>query len=474
MRQVSGILKKAIKYFCYGFLSLLALFYVASFAILKHAELAAPKIRDFHDAIFAETTKPQKVTLLDDGLASFYARLKMVEDAKKTINIEFFIYNLDGSSRIFSKALLKKAKDGVKIRMLLDFSFPIFQLWPEYAENFRKAGIEIKYYNLPAFFRWVLLQHRSHRKLLSIDGRAAMIGGRNIADEYFEIGEKYNFWDSDFIIEGSLVKTMNKSFDLYWNSAFASRPEKANPKEFKDETEEDKKILAYIMTEGKKKFDASPSAICRDNLYVTDMPGLEEKHRRVYPVIIQEVAKAEKEIWVESPYFVLRDQGIEDLEALEKKKIKLNILTNSLYSTDAFYTVAALHGQLSRLAKIDMTLMNYNGSPRKHLNAPVKVAKRWGLHGKRAIIDRKTLLIGTYNIDPRSANLNSEILYVCRDSKVLAEAALHDLQLHWSESDASIRDGEVFPSSLFVNATLSQKTLFILSWPLAQAFDFLL
>ena len=122
------------------------------------------------DSLQAHSTEPHRVTHYDQGAASFHRRLELIASATKSIELEFFIYNVDDSARLITQALLKKARDGVRVRILVDFSAPVFQLKPAYAQVLRQAGVDVKYYNTNAIYRLVSIQHRSHRKLLIIDG----------------------------------------------------------------------------------------------------------------------------------------------------------------------------------------------------------------------------------------------------------------------------------------------------------------
>jgi putative cardiolipin synthase len=145
----------------------------------------------------AHSTSPHTLTHFDQGAASFHRRLELIQSAKKSIALEFFIYDVDEASRLLTQALMKKAGEGVQVRILVDFSAPVFKLKPAYAAVLGKAGVAVRYYNTSAFYRLVSIQHRSHRKLLIIDGETVLTGGRNVANDYFDLSDHYNFLDSD-------------------------------------------------------------------------------------------------------------------------------------------------------------------------------------------------------------------------------------------------------------------------------------
>src|SRR4029434_8675792 len=109
-------------------------------------------------------------------------------------------------------------------RILVDFSAPVFQLKPAYARVLGEAGVTVRYYNTSALYRLFSIQHRSHRKLLIVDGETVLTGGRNFANDYFDLSDHYNFLDSDLEISGAIVKTVLESFDVYWNSHLSTEP----------------------------------------------------------------------------------------------------------------------------------------------------------------------------------------------------------------------------------------------------------
>src|SRR3954466_7841991 len=175
-------------------------------------------------SLLAHSAAPHTLTHFDQGAASFDRRLQLVASARKSIALEFFIYAVDDASRLLTQALIKKAREGVQVRILVDFSAPVFELKPAYARLLGEAGVQVRYYNTSALYRLVSTQHRSHRKLLIIDDDTVLTGGRNIENDYFDLSDHYNFLDSDLEVSGPIVKTVLQSFDVYWNSRLASEP----------------------------------------------------------------------------------------------------------------------------------------------------------------------------------------------------------------------------------------------------------
>jgi putative cardiolipin synthase len=428
------------------------------------------------DPIYVETDNPQKLKLISGGIESLRERVDLIRSAEKSIELEFFIYNVDRSSRLVTQELIKKAREGVQVRLLIDFAAPVLQFKPVYADFLRSEGIQLRYYNTSSFFRLMSVQHRSHRKLLIVDGNRVLTGGRNIADEYFDLAKEYNFLDSDILIEGSISEVIQKSFDFYWDSKYSENPADMDYDVSKDELLQVQgffKESSELESLKERLYQKEPSGEyieCNDSIFVTDYPGVGPSHRKVYDTIIKLASQAKKEIVAESPYFVLQGEGKSFVDELPKRGIKFRAITNSLNSTDAYYTVSHMYPRLGNLKQSKMDLHLYKG---KSLN-PEDMG-RWGLHSKRAVIDEKTTLIGTYNIDPRSANLNSELMYVCRDNPELAQVMLEDMKKRFEKSWLLIKDGEIQNRSLLTkDADFKQKVLFYLTMPIANLFAFLL
>lgn len=456
--------------------STIILLYGAFIGLLVFTENHWIEEEPFHSSIDQFSTTPHKLTPIDTGIYSLGQRLKLIEEARSTIDLEFFIYELDAASRIVTDALIDRAKQGVKIRLLVDFSFAVLELRPTYARYLREAGISVKYYNTASISRFFAVQHRTHRKLLIADGKKVILGGRNVGDDYFDLSETYNFLDSDLLIEGDIVATILNSFDLYWDSPWSSDIDTvADDDGKKDEVDKirlsdhDKTIAAQAT-----QFSIDlPSYKCNKIRFVTDYPGSGVNYRKVYRAIAETVGTAQHEILVESPYFIIRSDGLELIKNITKSGVKMEVLTNSLKSTDAYYTIAAMYPDLSDLHIPNFKLHAYNGEPPRSYLGPIH-SKRWGVHSKRAVVDGRTILLGTYNIDPRSANLNSELMIACYDSPELALVIKDDLNKRIAQSDLVIDELTSNRQILLKDAKKEELVKMYLSIPIANLFNFLL
>jgi putative cardiolipin synthase len=337
---------KKAKWFLIVPLSLVLFVYLSQVAFLYVSEKPFLNTSAPEDSIYFRSPKTHTITLIDDGLASLAERIALIDKAKKTLDLEYFIYELDLSSQLITRKLIAAAKRGVKVRLLVDFSAPVFKLKPQFARELRQHGIDIRYYNTTSLLRFISVQHRSHRKLLIMDGTSVITGGRNVGDDYFNLSPHYNFLDSDVLIEGEVVAAILKGFDRYWNSNLAAVPDTSDEASsdeygsfFSSELPEVEEAFEHLEKQrdaiAALNFKSSCSDITYatspmrhhlcdityatspmrhhlcDITYATDLPGVFVQNRRVFTELSKFLESADTEIIGETPYFVLRPDGLE-------------------------------------------------------------------------------------------------------------------------------------------------------------------
>ncbi len=451
--------------------------YAVLLAYIYYTDNKEVKVVSNIKSIYSRMKTPHQIEVIPYGVDSFIKRIEMIQNADESIELEFFIYDLDLASKIVTNELIKASERGVKVRILVDFSIAVFKLAPEYTNFLKEKGIEVRYYNTISNTNFIAVQHRNHRKLLIIDGKIAMTGGRNIANDYFDLGEHYNFHDFDITVEGEVVKDIRQSFFNYWESDYASVPELPSEKfesDFFRVGEESARVMKYLASL-KSKLSYENKFECQDITFITDSPGVLVSNRQVYRRLEKLVQTAKNEFIVESPYLVLRTDGANLIKSAIDNGVEFSVLTNSLYSTDAYYTAAALALNLRTIHDLGLKTFVYNGTNSydsyKLLNS--NEHSKWGVHSKRAVIDGKHTIVGTYNIDPRSANLNSEMVIICRDNPELAKAVRDDIKLRMNHS----RELKKVPFGVDLitkGAGAMEKLKFYLSMPLVYFLDFLL
>lgn len=461
-----------------GIILLIVAMYAILLAYIYYTDNKEVKIVSNIKSIYSRVKVPHEVEVIPYGVDSFIKRIEMIQNAKDSIELEFFIYDLDLASKIVTSELIKASERGVKIRILVDFSIAVFKLAPEYTNYLKEKGIDVRYYNTISNTNFIAVQHRNHRKLLIVDGKKAMTGGRNIANDYFDLGDHYNFHDFDITVEGKVVKDIRQSFFNYWESDYASVPDLPSEKlesDFFNIGEESARVMNYLAGLKNKLSQYENKFTCDDITFITDSPGVLVSNRQVYRRLEKLVQSATNEFIVESPYLVLRSDGANLIKSAIDKGVEFSVLTNSLYSTDAYYTAAALALNLSTIHELGLRTFVYKGanSYDSYELLNTNEQSKWGVHSKRAVVDGRHTVVGTYNIDPRSANLNSEMVVICRDNPDLAKAVRDDIKLRMNHS-RELKKVPFGVDMITKGAGAMEKLKFYLSMPLVYFLDFLL
>jgi len=278
-------------------------------------------------------------------------------------------------------------------------------------------------------FRWLHLiwemrrmNRRMHNKALIVDNERAIIGGRNIGDEYFDLDPKFNFLDLDLLCFGPVVAELSTSFDLYWHHEYAKpikRWYRARRKRLYRRRLERlrQEVFGYYPAPGLDKMQdyavaAAAEVVCdTPGSFLSQAPVLQPKEvaRRLQGLL----AGVRESLTVESAYLVLRSEEIDQLERLQQANIRVQILTNSLATNDVLANHAGFRN--TRLALLAKGIA-------VHELAATGERPRKGLHGKALVIDHQTLFLGSYNLNERSALLNSELALIIHHPGLACQA----------------------------------------------------
>lgn len=390
--------------------------------------------------------------LLSDNADAFVARFILANSAKKTLDIQYYIMHNDASGQYLAYAILSAADRGVHVRILVDdinLSGRDNQLKMLSQHN----NIEIRIFNPLANRDWlrnleliINLDHagrRMHNKTFVVDGKTAIIGGRNIGDEYFDARHSLNFVDLDLLVTGTIVSSIKYSFEHYWNCYWATAIEELN------KTSVFKKQLTTIRRKLKDKwhraknseyFHSLQQAELSRNIINESVPytwataelfydhpdklskKASDKTVHFGPQIMSYFENAHEQLLIATPYFVPGVNGTQWLSDKIKQGAEIKVLTNSLAATD----VAAVHAGYKKYrqqllqAKIKLFELKPTAlkkkSPAKKLLQGSSTAS---LHAKYIVVDQRYVFIGSANIDPRSKELNTEI-GIMIDSQQLA------------------------------------------------------
>lgn len=440
-------------------------------------------------ALFAETassdnepyrktsTEKHEMRVINSGMGSLYARVDMIRRAKKSIDLETFIFNTDTAGKIMLKELADAAKRGVKVRILVDKAPGTFQMNEHVARELKAKNIEVRYYNPAPIYKLNEVQFRNHRKLMVRDGEEAITGGRNIADEYFDLSPKFNFHDRDVTVEGEVVKSMDQTFANFWDSRMVEipkelkKPEMVHPsdpnitniemqisafeekeKKAKQVFENDPEIdrLIKVMEEnGKESFLAHEKRVCPEVAFASDREGASLKeslnvneYSNNYRLLRQEISKwmdlkIKDEVILDTPYFLDNTFTKKLIGYLESKKAKIKLFTNSLASTDAV-PIATVFGN-SVTAYTPHSGFNafvykgkYSGEGKIH-DDKVKNST-WGTHSKSMVFSDEAFMIGSFNFDNRSEYYNTELSLFCSGSPELTSDVKKNIETRMNNS----------------------------------------
>lgn len=399
------------------------------------------------------------MTLIEHGEEALQLRLDLINRAKSSIDVEYFIYTPDMASKIFTKELIKAAKRGVKVRILLDKLAT--QLGSFYAHELKQNGIDIKYYNTSLLLRFNAVNYRNHRKILVIDGKEAIVGGRNLADEYFNLHKDYNFEDLDVLVKGPIVLAIRETFNSFFNNELShyiarqSRPSisynsrgnngraeqaiwDSQMRKARDflavETEEERSVRKRIYSIAKKQLEESKTYRCPTTTFSSDAPGSNssgdkayyESFRHLRKTIIDKIEPIDRALTISSPYFIANEHINSIFSDLLDRNIPISLYTNSLRSTDQIFMATKLYLHLKGWLNKGMKVYLHDGhhtNPSREVIAEGKRA-RWGTHTKAHVYETSSyseIMIGTYNIHNRSEHFNTELAVFCKGNDEFSE-----------------------------------------------------
>lgn len=398
--------------------------------------------------------------LLPSGPDALVARAVLIDAAEKSIDVKYFIFDDDMVSDFLLDHIVAAADRGVRVRMLLDD-------FCQAGQDRRLAGIgahpniELRVFNpvggnrsMKAFrglnylFGPKRIRSRMHNKALIVDAAAVIVGGRNIADEYFSAHAEFNFSDVDMIAIGEVVGDVARAFDTYWNAPLAIPIEAFVP------TEQGPECLAELRSRlENSRVQARESDYAQrvresgllkqveahavpftwgQGEALADAPDKSLKKREQVPSafigerLLAAMSSARREVLMVSPYFVPGKAGMEWFREARDRGITVKMVTNSLASTNH----AAAHGGYERYRKAvlreGVELYELRPDPQR-TGKPATIHRgstaRAALHAKMLIIDRETIFVGSYNIDPRSGQLDSQNGILIHCPKLAAQLA---------------------------------------------------
>ncbi|CAD9193967.1 phospholipase D family protein [Acinetobacter bohemicus] len=380
---------------------------------------------------------------LDDAFISIASRLHLINKAKYNIDLQYYIWENDSIGHLMLAELLKAADRGVKVRLLIDDQNGT-KLDATLKQLAAHPNFEIKLFNPYKFrklrvidyaFRLKHINHRMHNKLIIADGAIAVTGGRNISREYFDASDNFQFTDMDILFYGTAVQHANDVFHEFWNDNLSysvpqllgngNQEQLAKLRQYYELTalqkDQLKKRIELAEKQINKHLKDRPINWAKAH-FIADSPdkirGAATHNHLIYSQMLNIMGEPKQHLELVSAYFVPTRKGTDYLVNLSKNDVRIRILTNSFLAND----VAVVHAfyQKYRHDLLQNGIKLYEFKPYIERNKrtwyevvtgnviPAKGKNTSSLHAKFFDIDGM-VFIGSFNFDPRSANLNSEV-----------------------------------------------------------------
>ena len=375
---------------------------------------------------------------LSNGGDAFAVRVALADAAERSLDVQYYIWHGDMSGTLLFEALHRAADRGVRVRLLLDDNNTA-GLDPLLATLDTHPMIEVRLFNpFPhRSWRWLgyvtdfpRLNRRMHNKSFTADNQATVMGGRNVGDEYFDAGDGVLFVDLDVLAVGPVVDEVSRDFDGYWASASSYQLDGLVPaagpgalaalEAAASLVERDPAAREYVRALAESPYREALKSGYVDVEWVpvrllSDDPakglGRAAPESMLSERLMEVIGAPARELQIVSPYFVPTAFGVDYLVGMAKQGVHISVLTNSLEATDVTAVHAGYAKHRKALLQAGITLYEMK---RNAVNEPMAARKLTGssassLHAKTFSADRQRAFIGSFNFDPRSANLNTEM-----------------------------------------------------------------
>ena len=392
--------------------------------------------------------------LLSSGQEAFITRAALAEAAQRTLDLQYYVVTEDATSALLLYRVLLAAQRGVRVRVLIDdlnvgdrdahlatlAAHPNVQLRVFNPFSRRSATVLARVVDYLA--DGTRLNRRMHNKLWIADNVAALIGGRNLSDAYFNADRQNNFADLDVLLAGPVVAEASRSFDEYWNSEWAvpiqaftgPTPASGHGERLISElaaraaTFHDSEYVRELLATGigPKVRSGRIELVAAHATVLYDPPAklqvqTSDLERPVVSRLRRAVGAAKEELVLITPYFVPHERGIELLCDLTRRGVPVRVLTNSLASTD----VAAVHAGYARyrprLLACGVSLHEMQPESMGAAKPQRLMTSAVSLHAKAIMVDRKSIFIGSMNLDPRSRLTNTEVAVLIESTALGSE-----------------------------------------------------
>lgn len=393
--------------------------------------------------------------LLHDAVQAFAARGHSARMAERSLDVQYYIWRHDLTGKLLEHELMAAAERGVRVRLLID-DMNVDGMDDALRAMDAHPNLEVRLFNpgrnrdggilraVEMGLRFVGFNRRMHNKAWIADNRLAVVGGRNVGDEYFDAADDKNFQDADLLLLGPAVAQTSEIFDRFWNSAAVvplaalhSAPPRWTPEQFAQQRAQwlteaastpwvkalaERDDLQQKLTGGQLALHWSPSI-----RVLSDPPekaSAVASRRETASWLLYDVMallfSAQRGSWIISPYFVPGDGGAMMLSSQAQRGMQVRVLTNSLMANDVPLVHAGYRNYRETLLRNGVGLYELRPGQAK-TNRELLGSSGASLHTKAFVVDGQRGFVGSFNFDPRSAQLNTEMGVVFDHPALAAE-----------------------------------------------------
>ena len=401
--------------------------------------------------------------ILVDNVSAFEARHALARLAERSLDLQYYYWKADLTGKLLGRELIAAANRGVRVRLLLD-DINSIGFDSTYIALDSHDNIEVRLFNpsrnrrssfrrgLELVLKYFTATRRMHNKSWIADGRLAIIGGRNIGDEYFDASEAANFRDIDLLAAGAAVSQAEDLFDRYWNSDAAlpigslhkmRRPKLEKLRRRLEDLHSTDKARSFLQLSGECRVPFHPVLQAAEFRWASEASVMADPPEKAMDKARDQwlghrlrdvLHQARQDLRIISPYFIPGRAGAESLTGLAASGVRVRVLTNSLAATD----VMAVHGAYAKyrraLIAAGIALYELKAEDRRERGS-LFGSRTASLHTKAFVVDDELGFVGSFNLDPRSASINTEMGILFRDAVLAGElAAIFDAQASPAES----------------------------------------
>lgn len=410
----------------------------------QHPPTNSGKLAELSAHYLADASEHTGVYEIEDGAEALDIRLELAERAQSTIDAQYFLIKPDTAGIAFSASLLRAADRGVRVRLLLDDVFTTARDEGLAMLN-AHPNVQIRLFNpvarggissLNFLLDFSRANRRMHNKSFTVDGHVTIIGGRNIAAEYFDMNDDVVFWDFELLCFGGLIAEVGDSFDDFWNHQLSVPMEALDDRTGNDELEALRSEVEefqrahpgseYTDTDGlvTRLLDGRETAYLAEAHVLSDDPDklinpVSPEFRKLASSLGDMLRAAETEVMVFSPYFIPYDGLADSLVELQRSGVNVHILTNSLASTNHVAVHSGYRRYRKQLVAAGVNVLEVSASGGGRITD-----MKTTLHTKAIMVDRRWLFVGSLNVDPRSIDINTEMGVVIDSTELSEELAV--------------------------------------------------